>query len=161
MRENEPQHDKTSKLTWVPSKDSDQTGRTGWASDQSSLCTLWVEALVHVGKDLNLLQEDSEGSDQTGWGTQVILLVLSYSCSNVVSFLKYQDPSSPYSQTKEIRMPWNKFISADKILQSLKMHVQYVKNCSALTCKSLKAWKCVLNSLIIQRQKIQFLAMPT
>ena len=40
----EPQHDKTNKMTCVPSEDSDQPGHppTAWASaqsDQSSLCT--------------------------------------------------------------------------------------------------------------------------
>ena len=54
------------------------------------LCALWV----WEAKDPKFLQADSKDSDQTGWmfgysasslGTPVILFVLSYSCSNIIS----------------------------------------------------------------------------
>ena len=75
----EPPHDKTNKMTCVPSK-----LRSAWASapsDQSLLCTQWVV------KDSSFLHVDSEDTDQTdgcpGWsesllGTHATLLVLSW-----------------------------------------------------------------------------------
>ena len=54
----EPQHDKTNKMTCMPTKDSDP--------DQSSLCAQWV------AKDPRFLQADSEDSDQTGQMPELI-----------------------------------------------------------------------------------------
>ena len=55
---NEPQLDKTNKMTCAPSKD-----RSAWASaqsDQPSLSAQWV------ARDARFLHADSEDSDQTG-----------------------------------------------------------------------------------------------
>ena len=80
---NEPQLDKTNKMSSAPSKD-----RSAWASaqsDQSSLSAQWV------ARDARFLHADSEDSDQTGlmpsWSesslvAQVMLLVLSCHGSN-------------------------------------------------------------------------------
>ena len=71
----EPEYDKTNKMTWAPSEDSDQPGHP------PSLIRVFT-----VAKDLSFLQTDREDSDQIVWlprlirvfaGTQVILLVLS------------------------------------------------------------------------------------
>ena len=101
---NDPPHDKTKRMTCVPSEDSDQTGRTlgirpVWS--ESLLCAQWV----HVAKDPSFLHADSKDSDQTGqmprltwvsagctgwyasWlGAHAILLVLSCGSSNVISW---------------------------------------------------------------------------
>ena len=54
----EPPHDKTNKMTFVPSEDSDQPGHP------PSL--IRVFAVRSVAKDPILLQADSADSDQTG-----------------------------------------------------------------------------------------------
>ena len=59
QRENEPPHDKTSKVTVRPVKTQISLGiRLVWA--ESSLCTQWV------ANDPSFLHADSEDSDQTG-----------------------------------------------------------------------------------------------
>ena len=53
---NEPQHDKTNKMTCAPSEDS--------------ICPIWSESSLcaqYVAKDHSFLHADSENFDQTGW----------------------------------------------------------------------------------------------
>ena len=84
---NEPQHDKTNKVTVRTAKTQISLGiRPVWS--ESLLCAQWV------AKNASFLHADSEDSDQTGWmprliwvfaGRTVILLVLSWGGSNFVS----------------------------------------------------------------------------
>ena len=79
LREYEPRHDKTNKMSVRPAKTQISLGICPvWS--ESSLCAQWV------AKDLSFLHADSEDSDQTGrmprliWvfvGRTLILLVLS------------------------------------------------------------------------------------
>ena len=82
-KSNEPLHDKTNKMTCVPSEDSDQPVH------QPSLIRVFAQ---WVAKDPSFLHADSQDSDQTGWmprliwvfaGRTLILLVLSRRGSNI------------------------------------------------------------------------------
>ena len=61
----EPRHDKTNKLTCVPSEDSDQPGHV------PSLIRIFAMHSV-VAEDPSFLHVDSEDSDQTGWMPRLI-----------------------------------------------------------------------------------------
>ena len=90
---NEPQHDKTNKMSVRPAKTRISLGiHPVWS--ESSLCAQCV------AKDPSFLHADSEDSDQTGWmprliwvsaGRTVILLVLSCRSSD---FMLLQVPCS-------------------------------------------------------------------
>ena len=88
--QNEPLHDKTSKLTVRPAK----------TQISLSICPVWSESSLCnqcIAKDPNFLHADSKDSDQTGWmprliwvfaGCTSILLVLSWGDSNIKIKLK-------------------------------------------------------------------------
>ena len=78
---NEPPHDKTSKMTYVPSKDSDQPGHP--PRSESSLCAEWV------AKDQSFLHADSEYSDQTGQMPRLIWVFAGRTC-HFVGFVMLQ-----------------------------------------------------------------------
>ena len=62
---NEPPRDKTNKIAYAPSDDSDQPGRPP-SLIASSLCAQWV------AKDPSFLPADSEDSDQIGPTPRII-----------------------------------------------------------------------------------------
>ena len=78
---NEPQHDKTSKMTCVPGEDSDQTGQPCLINlrcpheETGSIATHWVH---------------SEDSDQTGWMPRLIWVFAGRTCHLLV--LSYAGP---------------------------------------------------------------------
>ena len=86
-RKNEPQHDKTNKITCAPSENSDKPGHL-----PSLIRVFAVPSMGSLGP--NVFHVDSKDSDQTGqmpgliWvftGAKVIFLVLSCCGSNVIS----------------------------------------------------------------------------
>ena len=92
-----PEHDKTNKTTYVPSKDSDQPGHL----PIFLLCTL------RIAKAPRLLHADSKDSDQTGWmprlisllGVQFILLVLTCPSSYFMHHTYVLDGSYRYDDS--------------------------------------------------------------
>ena len=62
----EPNHDKTSKMIFAPSEDSDQHGHP------SSLTRVFAVHSVGSYKDPRFLQADSADSDQIGWMPRII-----------------------------------------------------------------------------------------
>ena len=73
----EPRHDKTNKMSVRPAKTQISLGiRPVWSA--SSLCTQWV------AKDPSFLNEDSEGSDQTGRMPRMIWVIAGHTLTLLV-----------------------------------------------------------------------------
>ena len=125
VKQYEPPHHKTNKMTMRPAKTQISLGITPvWS--ESSLCTQWV------AKDPNFLHADSKDSDQTGRMPRLIwvfaertvtLLVLSRSGSydNVMlSMTKVQMKFTMYSQINVYQSLITLTISAHDILPHFK-----------------------------------------
>ena len=79
---NGPPHDKTKKMTYVPSENSDSAWSSA-QSDQSSQCAQWV------AKDPNFLHADSKDSDQTGRMPRLIWVFAGRTCHFVGFVMKW------------------------------------------------------------------------
>ena len=93
----EPPHDKTNKMVYVPSEDSDQSGHL----KESSLCAQWV------AKDPSFLHADSDDSDQTGRMPRLIWVFAGRTC-RFVGFVMRQ-LTLAFSGLYNITHQWNRF----------------------------------------------------
>ena len=118
---NEATNDKTNKMTFAPSEDSDQPGHMPRVWSEALLCALMI------AKDLSFPHVNSEDSDQTGRMPRFIwvfagrtchfvgLVVrrLKYNKMNVISMLSIG--SSPYRQVRlNFRVPLSTYSVSSK-----------------------------------------------